>query len=336
MQDITIIIISRDRHDSLFKSMKYWDDLGIAYLVVHHTSESIKFRPLNPRSKYVVSKTSFGERCGVAKKFIQTKYAIICSDDEVFLPSTLARMSDVLNRSPEIGSVGGQTLGIGKYGPILTTTFAYKNMYNYSNLNDDSESRMKYHFNINDSYKQGSMYRLMRESTMIKMLSAFSEISFISTPYIYEITGEILVNYLGKSRYLNEIFWVRNWINKPLSDSRWNRKLYFYIWFEEYKFKEEVLIWRSILESYMKNFNSNDFLTLIYNNRKAVEINEQKKKIRNSSITIDYVKYFLKRILSKSRIPNSLKNVDSYLNDFGVRVNKSELISALDTMTKRL
>jgi hypothetical protein len=336
-KDITIVIISRERNSSLLKSMKYWDAVGLMYIVAHHTSETIKYTSSDSRSKYLISNSSFGERCGVVKKYINTKYAIICSDDEVFLPGALTRMSEVLDGNPEIESVGGQALGIGKYGPLLTATYAYKNMYNYANMEDNSESRMINHFSSEGGYKQGSMYRLMRRSTMIKMLDVFSEISFVSTPYIYEITGDILINNFGKSQYLNEVFWIRNWIDKPLNDSKWNRKLYFYIWFDNYKYKEEVLTWLSKLEIYMNKykFSSSNFLLLVYTNRKVVEKNEETKKNKSSILTNNYIKFVLKKILNKSKIPNSIRNIEPYLSNFNVYVDKSELMVAINSMTKK-
>jgi len=334
--DITIVVISRERHDELKRSLRYWDEIGLAYVVVHNSVNDLAYQSTNLNSVYVKSQSSFADRCGIANNYIKTKYSIICADDEVYLYSALSKMAELLEKNEELESVGGQAIGIGKYGSSLTTTYAYTSMFAYTNLSEDSESRLYYHFNLANKYKQGSMYRLMRTKSMSILLSAFSKLSFVSTPYIYEVTGEILMNYLGKSKYLNEVFWIRNWINLPVSDSVWNRKRYFYIWFENDEFSLEVSKWIEIIENYINstNFiiNIEKFLPIIYESRKQVEVNEARKKKSKIKFLNFYQKNRIKRLLKIEFKPNLIENVSPYLNQFNVVINEDDFNYAIKAL----
>jgi hypothetical protein len=148
-------------------------------------------------------------------------------------------MGNYLEQHPEISSVGGATLGVGKYGSTLTANYTYKNMIDYSNLHNSFFERLESHSFGQPEYRTGAMYRLMRAEVMTLLLQTFSGLSKISTPYIFEVTGEIVVNGLGKSIYLNDLYWVRNWINHQVEHKDWNRKLYFQEWWGSEKYSEE-------------------------------------------------------------------------------------------------
>jgi hypothetical protein len=334
--DITIIIFSRERHNELLRSLRYWDEIGLAYVVVHNSINDLAYQSRNVNSVYVKSQSSFADRCKIANSYIKTRYSIICSDDEVYLLSALKKMIELLDRKEELESVGGQAIGIGIYGSSLTTTYAYTNMLAYANLSEDAEARLNYHFNTFNTYKQGSMYRMMRTKSMNTLLSIFSELSFVSTPYIFEITGEILMNYLGKSEYLNEVFWIRNWIKSPVSDSAWNRKRYFYIWFESDEFSLEVSKWIQIMNTYTNSINTNGvlekFLPIIYENRKRVELNEEKKSKSKFQFLTLHQKNEIKKLLKLRPKPSSIMDVSQYLSIFKVSINEVEFNQAIKAL----
>jgi hypothetical protein len=82
-------------------------------------------------------------------------------------------------------------------------------------------------------------------------------------------------------------------------------------------------------------FSSSNFLLLVYTNRKVVEKNEETKKNKSSILTNNYIKFVLKKILNKSKIPNSIRNIEPYLSNFNLYVDKSELMVAINSMTKK-
>ena len=336
LSDITIVILSKGRGQELLRSLKYWDEIGVAFLVLHNTDASLAYLSTNTKSQYFVSKTNYGTRCGLASQKLASKYGIICSDDEIFLPSALAKMCETLDQNQDIQSVGGQTIAIGKYGPIFTATQSYSNMTHYENKFDSSQSRLEFHFNLQSDYKNGAIYRLMRTQILKRLLGVFSEISTISTPYIYEVTGEIFVTAIGKSLYIKDIFWIRNWLNEPVVHNKWNRKLYFYQWLESTEYKFEVSGWVSSITKSISNFE-NDFdlaplLPIILIKRKMIEMHEKSKKPLRFSFLNTNIKYWIKKFLSNATLPEEAMESINSIPATGILINKQEFKAALKAL----
>ena len=336
LSDITIVILSKGREKELLRSLKYWDEIGVAFLVLHNTDASLAYLSTNTKSQYFVSKTNYGTRCGLASQKLATKYGIICADDDIFLPSALAKMCEILDQDQDIQSVGGQTIAIGKYGPIFTATQAYLNMLHYENQYESSQSRLEFHFNLQSDYKNGAIYRLMRTQILKRLLGVFSEISTISTPYIYEVTSEILVTAIGKSLYVKDIFWIRNWLNKPVVHAQWYRKLYFHEWVESAEYELEVKAWMSSITKCIASFE-NDFdlaplLPIILMKRKTIEMQEKSKKQMRFSFLDENIKYWIKKFLSNTTLPKEAKESIKSIPASGTLINKQEFATALNTL----
>ena len=328
LSDITVVILSKDRKSELLGSLRYWDEIGVSFLVLHDTDDPLKYVSKNIKSKYFVLKANYGVRCGAAYQKLVTKYGILCADDEIFLPSALSRMCEMLDKNQDIQSVGGQAIALGKYGPIITATQVYSNMVHYENKFESPELRLKFHFNPLSDYKIGGMYRLMRIETLKNILKVFSEIATISTPYIYEITGEILVTAIGKSLYIKEVFWIRNWVNESIVGKQWNRKLYFYQWFESKEFDFERQAWTSSLTKCFRELNHDInlqfLLPLIVSKRKSIEMHEESKKRMRFGFINTYFKYWIKKILRHSNLPIDLTESINKITATGVLLHGRE------------
>jgi hypothetical protein len=300
--------------------------------VLHDTDKPLNYVSKNVESKYFLLRANYGVRCGVASQKLVTKYGILCADDEIFLPSALSRMCEMLDENQDTQSVGGQAIALGKYGPIITATQVYSNMVYYKNKYENPESRLKFHFNPVHDYKIGGMYRLMRIETLISILKVFSEIATISTPYIYEVTGEILITAIGKSIYTKEVFWIRNWVNEPVVGKQWNRKLYFYRWFEGKEFEFEREAWTSSLTKCFRELNLDInlqfFLPLIVSKRKSIEIHEESKKLMRFGFINTYFKYWIKKILRHSDLPTDLIESINKITATGILLNGQEFENA--------
>jgi len=278
-------------------------------------------------------RANYGVRCGVAHQKLETKYGILCSDDEIFLPSALSKMCEMLDKYQELQSVGGQAIALGKYGPIITATQVYSNMVDYENEFERPESRLNFHFDPLGDYKIGGMYRLMRTKTLKSILEVFSEIATISTPYIYEVTGEILITVIGKSFYVKEVFWIRNWVNESIIGRKWNRELYFYRWFESQEFEFERQLWISSINKFIKEFshdiNLESFLPIILSKRKSIEIHEESKKhARFSFFPNTYFKFWVRKIFFNSNIPLELTKSIDKITATGILLHKQEFENA--------
>jgi hypothetical protein len=306
----------------------------ISVLVLHNTQKPLQFLKEMPNLKYVVAEVPYGDRCGLVEHHLKTNYAILCSDDEIYVPSALASMKAILDENPELDSVGGLTVAVGNYGPITTGNFTYSKMRQYSNQETSPQNRLNFHFRESSGYKNGAIYRLMRKELMVKTMNLFFQVSSFSTPYIYEVTGEIFVNSQGKSIYIDEVYWLRNWINEPVGHKHWDRKLYYKDWSTLEKYGRQYLQWISIMESSC-GVKSSEFEVIIgkVNKLRAEsELHEIEGNKRRKVALPEQVKWLIRFIFRPSTLPKSLIDTLDNLEQSGVVVDKSAIVSALPAL----
>ncbi len=301
-------------------------------VILHNTLSPLPTNLFESNVAYVVSPTDFASRSKIASGMIHTKYAVLCSDDELLLPSTLGRMGQYLEDHKEILSIGGSTLAIGKLGSKTTATFVYQNMLGYCNLEKSVPERLLYHTKGQQDYKSGSMYRLMCSNLMTEMLTTFSQLSNVSTPYIYEVTGEIIVNGKGQGVYLEEIYWLRNWVNEQVEHSNWNRKLYFHQWWGNNFYHNECNLWKKLMQVTLGDSLTpnqlDEVLEDIVEKRRMVEQREIQRSRNTKKFLPKRLRTAKHRLSLKSRRENSFEAFIHQLNSRDPQI-KLELQSAV-------
>lgn len=335
LHDVTVVILSRGREIELVKTLEYWSNFDISVLVLHNTEKPLQRIADMPNVRYVVAKLPYGERCGMVSEYLATEYAILSSDDEVYLPSALAEMKALLDNDRDLKSIGALTLAIGSYGPMTTGTFSYSKMLGYSNRAKTPLNRLNAHFSENGGYRNGAIYRLMRKELMNSMMNLFAQISECSTPYIYEVTGEIFINASGESQYVDTIYWLRNWINSPVGHQNWDRKLYFKDWISRELYKSQYLKWKIILQEATK-ISSGDFhfaLSKIVQLRKQSEEYEEMKNIRRRWALPANIKWLIRKILNPKTLPTSIFTLMNDLEAIGIKVDQEGVIKGLNTLS---
>jgi hypothetical protein len=331
LKDLTIVILSRGREDILKKTLSYWSDKALKILVLHNTNHPLTVTEIPKNVEYVVERVSYGERCGKVPKYLKTKYAILSSDDEVFLTSALIKMVNYLEKNNSIESIGGSVIAIGKYGPRTTGTHCYSNMDRYENLKISRKSRLAQHFDTDLPWRGGSMYRVISTPLFNKMMKMFQEISDFSTPYIYEVSGEILVNSSGKTKYLQEIYWIRNWIIDPVVHKDWDRKKYFSSWFTDPSKEKEVSEWKYILNKSL-GLPAEDLETVLRKVFTLRNISESREIERISKFRLPLptsVKYLLRRLVNSPSIPRDFYSTLAGMQSQGINFSLREIESAV-------
>jgi glycosyltransferase domain-containing protein len=334
LSDVTIVILSRGREEILSRTLKYWSKFHIAVLVLHNSENPINAHELSSNITYIVKKLNYGERCGEVSNYLTTEYAILSSDDELYLPSALLEMRELLKNQSSVMSVGGLTIAVGKYGPMNTAVPCYTNMRHYSNFGENSFERLSNHFNENSGYRNGAIYRLMRKDLMIDLMNTFSALNLISTPYIYEVTGEIIINALGKSVYLPNIYWIRNWINQPVGHRNWDRKLYFSTWVSDRKYEREFHLWgqqlRNIADLNQEEYS--DIFRKILQLRKSSEEYERERLSRRSIPLPDFIKFFVRKLFAANSLPPRIEKTIYTMEAQGAKLNRIELLAAIESI----
>jgi glycosyltransferase domain-containing protein len=335
LKDLTVVILSRGREEILRKTLSYWSNKEVRVLVLHNSVDPLSNNDIPRNVQYVVQTISYGQRCGYAAKYLNTKYAILSADDEVLLPSALEDFVDTLEHDGDLVSIGGSVIAIGKYGPRTTGTHCYHNMNGYVNRENTALERLTEHFDVNKPWRGGAMYRVMKSDTFLEMMKLFSLISSFSTPYIYEVSGEIFINSAGKSKYVHELYWIRNWINEPVRHKNWNRNLYFSSWFTNSENEGEVSAWREILQPLLR-INSEEFDQIMH---KVFELrfkSESREVERNKAFRLSIpssIKYKIRRLTKSKAMPKDYLETLTEMHEKGIKIFMHELEEGVFALT---
>jgi hypothetical protein len=210
-------------------------------------------------------------------------------------------------------------------------------MRNYKNLSDNKNNRIETHFfPENSEWKIASMYRVIRSSTMSRLLELFSQLTKVSTPYIFEITSEIFLTLDGKVKYLDVIYWIRNWENPAINKPDWDRKLGFSFWWTDDSFRSEKNSWiNSILNEFKPQLEKEELVDLINTiavKRKNIEIYSE---ITKPFPINKYFKYAFKCLIFAKSTPLKINQVLERIKDQGIDYNLSEVNFAVNSMMSK-
>jgi hypothetical protein len=257
-----------------------------------------------------VARASYAKRCGIAAENIDSKFAVLSSDDEFLLPSTLLRMCSDLENSPKAASISGRVLAIRKYGPQILASEIYKTHSSYVNKSEKEINRVQVHLESQQTdYKIGLLYRLTRSEYLIRILKTFSMLEEVQTPYIYEVIGELGMVISGELINHEEFYWVRNWIEPPLSHTHWNRKIHFGDWLHNPTFTEvQDALFKVVYENLWPSSTPaqiSKVLEEFANHRAAIEADRTKRKTLPGG---NYLKFYVRRFLRKS-LTNDMSSI---------------------------
>lgn len=325
---MTIIILSKDKHSALKKTINHWTNKGYNLVILHEAKKPIDLSKTDNSVVYVQSLDTFFERLQKIPEFLKTDYALISPDDEVFSDSSIKAGIKYLEENSDFSTVSGQTISISKYGNHVSCHLAYKNYVGYQTFNNDALGRTKESF-VNNSGAMGigAPYRIMRRDLLIKFLNALSSLNPIKCAYMYEVLVEIYQNLHGKVKFQNNVFWIRNWIIPAGND--FNRNYYYFQWWESPKYYRERELLKKIISTQFKMLplkHLDEILQISYEARKKSETAEQ-YRLASQRKLIKRIKshYFLYKIIQRINFtfkPNTLENLF-----FELKVNKIEFES---------
>lgn len=335
LSDLTIVILSRGREEFLRKSLEFWSSHMISVVVIHNTDHPLNTKDFSERIIYRVDKGSFGERCSLVPELLGTKFAILSSDDELFLPSGLLAMKLALEGDSSLASVGGRTLAVGKYGSLTTGSNPYSNMNQYSNKGETPLERIYNHYNPNAGNRIGGVYRLMYSTSMDQVMKIFARVSNVKTPSIFEVTGEILVNSQGMCEYIPNVYWLRNWINVPVQHGNWDRKLQFSMWATSGEYALELAEWKKIIQEDvgLSAIEIETVLERVISVRQTGERAEALGKRQLASRIPATVKGKIRKIFAPTSLPSAVGTILDDMKNQGAIFDSNEIRTAIKAIS---
>lgn len=227
LDKLTLIIPTYNRNYYLSRCLQYHSQFPFNEIIVADSSDSnkqlINKRVIdNIREKYNITikyiwteanNDKYGkdivEKWSNAVQSVKTKYSLICTDKEYYIPSTLIKSIDYLETHPDIYLCEGEYYYIERPSP---NKYMLRNMYptKIPVLHDNAQSRLKIAQNgKNISSNQMGIHTSEFHKYLYKMLNKNN----IDDIRFGEITLELLTIASSKTMYLNLPYCYRDICN---------------------------------------------------------------------------------------------------------------------------
>lgn len=240
LQKITIVIPTYCRHKYVLRNMHYWSERYANIVVVDGSNKPLKAtvgKHFKENVRYYHIPVSIGDRLEFAMGRIDTKYAMLCGDDEFMLPSGIIDSIKYLELNADYAQCSGRAIGF-MHGNNNIDLYPVKISQRYHAVDMDSVfDRVRYHL---ENYTPSTVYAVHHSESFKKILRATNRYSYGNGGYTAELIFELLSAAAGKSKVLPVPMWLRSSENDPVHYDGWDRKIYINDWFRDTKNVIEV------------------------------------------------------------------------------------------------
>jgi glycosyltransferase domain-containing protein len=341
LSQVTLVILSHNRQHCLKQTLKFYENLSLNILVMDNSPLPLGGEFLPKNCRYFNSDEPFATRSAMAAELIETPYTIIGADDEIYLPTSLKKMQEFLDNNQDYVAAGGYALAIWEYGPTIAASWAYKRTYRYHNNADTPLERIRTHTGDgSDPLTSFFTCNLTRTWAAQECLSMYAKAPVLATDAISVLT----ICGAGKSKYLDLVYWIRNWNQSPRSHAGWDRRVFLHEWWRNPENINARDIFIEDLSSVYRKYTSEDnFSTawdLILKSDEALQkrVPLIKIKIRSWSEyrTFKRLKYFIKRMINQRLLPTTISDLVREMDSLNIFVPELELDKATALVSKLL
>ncbi|MHA7865550.1 TIGR00180 family glycosyltransferase [Flagellimonas marinaquae] len=216
LERLTIVIPSRNRQQYILRAIEFWSKTPVQLVILDGTESPIKLSKeivASEKIQYVHAVVPLEQRLGRSTEFIKTEYAAVVSDDEFFLPSSLANCVKFLDDNIDYVACKGLAISFGWDGQIVNWRPINKSLKGYK---VDSENRSERMFDHLANYAHASWWSVQRSEVYIQAMKAVgSNPAFPSAPCV-ELQVSLIASFYGKIMVLDELMWLRSYENESL------------------------------------------------------------------------------------------------------------------------
>lgn len=235
---LTLVIPTYNRKNYALRNMRYWSGQGATVLVMDGSDSPIPTHELagiDNNVHYHHENCSIEERLAVAATHINTKYAMICGDDEFQIFSGLIACIQFLEANDGYMSCCGRCVGF-RVQESKVELFPVKDYHKNHLVSQDSiGDRIKYHIG---NFMVTTIYGVHRRDSFKYCLSGASK--KYSSIYVGETSFELLSSAYGKSIVLPNATWLRSFENEPIQTNNCDRQYRISQWYDDPLRTEEV------------------------------------------------------------------------------------------------
>lgn len=349
LSDLTVVILSYQRHPFLIRSMEYWSGKLSTLIILDGTEKPVPDEVLNkmsPNIQYNWNYIKYEDRLRSVIPMIKTRYVVQLSDDEYFLPSGLESCINELEQDNEIIACVGRCLYFWPRKGRITVM----NYYTWwtSILHDSPYERMDATMHAMHAL---SIYGVMRSENWINNVKVLTEKIFTCC-YVTEHQFELFTSFQGKAKIIDVLSWFRSGENHPKSFKNWDRDYHFEHWYRRSENKDEVEQLFSVLMKHAERINPDlDKEATDKAFRRAVEIlvikaesgktkmSEFKVPLMKIGETIAanlpaWIKYPLKETLGLAKGQFEFTEIPERLSKMGISYKQEDLDNVKTNLTE--
>jgi len=341
LDQITLVILSHNRQHCLKQTLQFYKSTGMQLLVLDNSPSPLDETYIPDSCRYFNIDEPFAQRSSRAASLIETPFTIIGADDEIYLPSSLETMQNFLDNNPDYVAVGGYAMAIWEYGPTIAATWAYKRTYQYHNDLETPLGRISLHTGEGTNPLTSFFTcNLTRTAAAKECLTMYAKAPVLATDAISVLT----ICGAGKSKYLDLVYWVRNWNQSPRSHSGWDRRVFLHEWWSQPEnLKAKDIFLEDLTSVYKKYTDDEDFLdswNLILNSDRAlhrrVSLVRNRVKAFGEMRFFKTIKYLMKKILKPRALPTTVSGLSSEMKAMNIFIPRLELEQATKLVSKLL
>jgi len=290
LSELTVVIVSYERQPYLDRQINFWSDKKAKVEILDGSAlfwPRAHEKSFPPNVAYWHIPDTIEKRFAFAVDRIKTKYAVLMSDDEFYLPSALQSCLFELERSYELVACKGLSLGFHWSTDMVVGYQFYPGLRGYAIDQDDPKKRMIAHMN---SYQMATLWAVMKSEVFKKTLIAMSYSGPYGSAAVGEIQTSLVTAWFGKCKVIDELMWLRSFENKNIWWAFGRQS--FHEWYSNPQNEKEV---DNFNEAIIRSINVND-------------LNEKQTRIDINEAILAYVvsqfnrKRFSTNILNRLRI----------------------------------
>ena len=209
MYSLTIVIPSNNRPSLLRRSIAFWSNQNFKVIICDGSDESQEewVRDNSAENvKYYYSRTPFPQRIKLAADLIETKYSMLLSDDEFYLPNALIRCINFLDQNDEFIAAGGVAVGFCPGETGILGFQQYPEWIGRERIESSPSERVVAHMGSYANYLSCSVTR-SHVWKSIASLYASREVPIFA---LWEIEMNLILSDCGKSKVLNNLMHFRS------------------------------------------------------------------------------------------------------------------------------
>jgi len=303
LHKLTVVIPTYERQKYILRQVELWQNTSSRIIILDGSKSSctkLNSYKLPSNFQYFHIPESIEKRFQYVINHIQTEYAVLLSEDEIFIHSAIMNCITFLDSNMDFSVCKGVALGFNFSSNQVTGFNVYESLHGYIIDNEKPEDRLINHMG---NYTMAVLWGITRANVFKKSLKAMAQGPFLSAA-AGEIQCSLIGAWSGKIKVINELMWLRSYENSNIWWSFGN--LHFHDWVRNSLNKDEV---EKYISSILVNIDSYG-----YPNKKIEEVintaiekyiqlvltdQNEREKYSKPSFSFTFIKFKIHLLISK-------------------------------------